>query len=103
MADNIEIFEQFYKEVKESLTIEYFIKEWGGVNITVPAFIGEYRDRAIWERYGQLKNMGEKHKHLTLSREFGLSSSKIRQTLRRYRGEVGLFANMAEDSDDERS
>lgn len=91
MADNIEIFEQFYKEVKESVTIEHFIKEWGGVNITVPAFIGEYRDKAIWERYKELKNMGEKHKHLCLSREFAVSSSKIRQTLAKYRGDVGLF------------
>lgn len=94
MADNIDIFEEFYKSVKEAQKIEDVIKEWGGISITIPAFVGEYRDRAIWVRYNELKNIGEKHKHLTLSREFGLSSSKIRQTLSKYRGEVGLFANI---------
>ena len=104
MADNIEIFEEFYDFVKKSESIEAVVKEWGGIQFTVPSFIGEYRDRAIYEEYLKLDpTLGEKIKYLRLSRDFRVSSSKIRKVIQAQKGEVGLFAvgGLFEGADDD--
>lgn len=104
MADNIEIFEEFFDFVKNSENIQDVVKEWGGIQFTVPSFIGEYRNRAIYAEYLKLDPLlGEKIKYLRLSRDFRVSSSTIRKVIQAQKGEVGLFAvgGLFEGADDE--
>lgn len=97
MADNMETFVDLYEHIKQAECIEDVIQEWSGANISIPAFVGEIRDKKIYEEYRTLKNMGESRKYLVLSRQFNLGTRKIQEVIRLYRGEVGLFENKEEE------
>jgi len=91
--DTYEVFAELYDAIKRSDSIETVIEEWGGVNLTVPGFIGAVRERAICRELDALpKDWSVRRKIQALSRRFGLNSTTIRRTLAKCRGETGLFA-----------
>lgn len=97
MADNMEIFEEFYESIKNAECVEDVLCEWGGINILVPAFVGALRDRIIYKEYKELTNMSESYKYLVLAKKFNLSQRKVREAVSSHKGEVGLFQNTDEE------
>lgn len=92
-----EIFEEFYETIKSSVCVDDVCAEWGGISIAVPAFVGEKRDRKIYEDYKEFgSTMAEGRKYVALARKYNLGTRKIQEVIRAYKGEVGLFNNTEE-------
>ena len=92
-----EIWEEFYETIKEAECADDVCAMWGGITIAVPAFVGEKRDKKIYEDFLVLpESMNTGRKYIVLARKYNLGNRKIQEVVRTYKGEVGLFEDMKE-------
>jgi len=90
----LEMFEEFYRFIQESECIEDVMLEFGGITIAVPAFVGEHRDKKIYEAFLELPDSyAASRRYMILSRRFNVGTRKVQAVVRERKGTVGLFSD----------
>jgi len=90
----LEMFEEFYKFIKEAECIEDVMLEFGGIVIAVPAFVGEHRDKKIYEAFLELPDSTPAStRYMILSRRFNVGMRKVQSVIRERKGTVGLCSD----------
>jgi len=88
MSASLEIFQELYNDIRKSESIEEVIEAWSGVLITIPSFIGEIRDKAIYRHYLTLSpDYTQNRKEIILAKKYGITTNTIKRVLKKFKEE----------------
>ena len=90
MLTNIDIFEEFYRVVKQSDSISDVYKEYGGSSVYIPSYKTSLRNSDILDEYMELKQKGLGSTHIVklIATTHNLSVSQIYNITKEARGAI---------------